>query len=185
MTNGWAVVTGASSGIGLEFARELARHGHPVLAVARRRERLETLARQAAAQAGRIEPLTADLSTGQGLTFGFGKAFAHMRVAQDPDFPLTVYYAFKQSESDDDGEQSGGVVASTGWETMSPLLGNPIVSIPLAYTSALWHRAPTAQSSISKDRDTHGQTRTRVSGRSNCQRSREVGLSHPVGRRTV
>ena len=68
MTNGWAVVTGASSGIGLEFARELARHGHPVLAVARRRERLETLARQAAAQAGRIEPLTADLSTGQGLT---------------------------------------------------------------------------------------------------------------------
>jgi len=68
MTNGWAVVTGASSGIGLEFARELARHGHPVLAVARRRERLETLARQAAAQAGRIEPLMADLSTEQGLT---------------------------------------------------------------------------------------------------------------------
>jgi len=68
MTNGWAVVTGASAGIGLEFARELARRGHPVLAVARRRERLETLARQVAAQAGRIEPLTADLSTGQGLT---------------------------------------------------------------------------------------------------------------------
>src|SRR6516162_576340 len=68
MTNGWAVVTGASAGIGLEFARELARRGHPVLAVARRRERLETLARQVAAQAGRIEPLTADLSTEQGLT---------------------------------------------------------------------------------------------------------------------
>ena len=68
MKNGWAVVTGASSGIGLEFARELAQRGHPVLAVARRRQRLETLARQAAAQAGRIEPLTADLSTEQGLT---------------------------------------------------------------------------------------------------------------------
>jgi len=40
-TKGWAVVTGASSGIGLAFARELARRGHPVLAVARRRERLE------------------------------------------------------------------------------------------------------------------------------------------------
>ena len=29
-----------------------------------------------------------------------------------PDFPITVYYAFKQSESDDDG------TASTGWETL-------------------------------------------------------------------
>ena len=37
---------------------------------------------------------------------GFGKAFAQMRVAQDPDFPLTVYYAFKQSESDADDEQN-------------------------------------------------------------------------------
>ena len=35
--NGWTVVTGASSGIGLAFARELARRGHRVLAVARRR----------------------------------------------------------------------------------------------------------------------------------------------------
>jgi len=28
------------------------------------------------------------------------------------DYPITVYYAFKQSESDDEGE------ASTGWETL-------------------------------------------------------------------
>jgi uncharacterized protein len=63
-----AVVTGASSGIGLEFARELARCGYPVLAVARRRDRLELLAKQAAENGGRIEPLTADLTTGQGLT---------------------------------------------------------------------------------------------------------------------
>src|SRR5215467_13168210 len=68
MTNDWAVVTGASSGIGLAFARELSRRGHPVLAVARRRERLEALARQASAHGGRIEPLTADLTTEQGLT---------------------------------------------------------------------------------------------------------------------
>src|SRR5262249_5789760 len=67
MASGWAVVTGASSGIGLEFASELARRGHPVLAVARRRERLEALAKQAAAQGGRIEPLAADLATEQGL----------------------------------------------------------------------------------------------------------------------
>jgi len=43
---------------------------------------------------------------------GFEKAFAHLRKAARPDFPLTVFYAFKQSEQDDSG------VASTGWETM-------------------------------------------------------------------
>ena len=67
MTKGWAVVTGASSGIGLEFARELTRRGHPVLAVARRRERLEALAKEAAEHGGRIEFFSADLATEEGL----------------------------------------------------------------------------------------------------------------------
>src|SRR6516162_5424967 len=67
MTKGWAVVTGASSGIGLEFARELARRGHPVLAIARRRDRLDALAKETAEQGGRVEGLTADLATDQGL----------------------------------------------------------------------------------------------------------------------
>ena len=65
--SGWAVVTGASSGIGLAFARELARRGHRTLAVARRRDRLETLAREAAKQGGSVVPLAADLSTAEGL----------------------------------------------------------------------------------------------------------------------
>jgi short-subunit dehydrogenase len=43
---GWAVVTGASSGIGREFARTLAGRGYSVLLVARRQERLEELARE-------------------------------------------------------------------------------------------------------------------------------------------
>jgi short-subunit dehydrogenase len=63
----WAVVTGASSGIGLAFARELARRGYPVLAVARRRERLDGLAREAAEHGGLVEPLVADLKTEDGL----------------------------------------------------------------------------------------------------------------------
>jgi short-subunit dehydrogenase len=60
---GLAVVTGASSGIGLAIARELAARGHPVLAVARRADRLEALARDAGAAGGRIHPLVLDLGT--------------------------------------------------------------------------------------------------------------------------
>jgi len=67
LTKGWAIVTGASSGIGLAFAREFVRRGHPVLAVARRRERLEDLARDAAERGGRVEPLAADLNSESGL----------------------------------------------------------------------------------------------------------------------
>ena len=43
---------------------------------------------------------------------GFREVFAHARENALNDFPITVYYAFKQSESSEDGE------ASTGWETL-------------------------------------------------------------------
>jgi len=52
---------------------------------------------------------------------GLAKAFAHMKKAQAPEYPLTVYYAFKQVESegsDEDGLGGAPTVASTGWETM-------------------------------------------------------------------
>lgn len=51
---------------------------------------------------------------------GLGKAFSQMRAAGHPEYPLTVYYAFKQAEADADEEDDNGnlAVASTGWETM-------------------------------------------------------------------
>jgi hypothetical protein len=63
----WAVVTGPSSGIGMVFAQELARWGYPVLAVARRRERLEQLESELTASGGHLEPLVADLQTSDAL----------------------------------------------------------------------------------------------------------------------
>ena len=45
---------------------------------------------------------------------GLGKAFQLMKDRTHPDYPLTVYYAFKQSETDTED----GSVTSTGWETM-------------------------------------------------------------------
>lgn len=43
---------------------------------------------------------------------GFREVFARARETALLDFPITVYYAFKQSEEGDDG------TASTGWETL-------------------------------------------------------------------
>jgi short-subunit dehydrogenase len=58
-----ALVTGASSGIGSEIARSLARRGHGVTLVARRKERLEALAAELREAHGvRVETLACDVS---------------------------------------------------------------------------------------------------------------------------
>ncbi|TRU24936.1 MAG: DUF1156 domain-containing protein [Microcystis aeruginosa Ma_MB_S_20031200_S102] len=50
---------------------------------------------------------------------GLGKAFGRMNAMAHSDYPLTVYYAFKQSETEDsDDDKGNAVVSSTGWETM-------------------------------------------------------------------
>ncbi|QPZ40067.1 SDR family NAD(P)-dependent oxidoreductase [Paramicrobacterium chengjingii] len=58
-----ALVTGASSGIGAEFARRLARRGADIVAVARRVEELEALADEIRAETGRrVHVVPFDLS---------------------------------------------------------------------------------------------------------------------------
>ncbi|MGH3724654.1 MAG: SDR family NAD(P)-dependent oxidoreductase [Mycobacterium sp.] len=57
--NGAALVTGASSGIGEQLAREFSRHGYPLVLVARRADRLQVLA-DSIGPSARV--LSADLS---------------------------------------------------------------------------------------------------------------------------
>jgi short-subunit dehydrogenase len=57
-----AIVTGASSGIGAATARQLARAGMQVVLVARRRERLDTLAEQIRMGGGAAHIIVADLT---------------------------------------------------------------------------------------------------------------------------
>ena len=66
MTKGWAIVTGASGGMGAAFTRALAERGQPVLAVGRA-ERLSRLAARVRASGEVIETLAADLATPEGV----------------------------------------------------------------------------------------------------------------------
>lgn len=61
-----ALVTGASAGIGTEYARELANRGCDLVLVARRAERLESLAAQLGATVN-VEVLAADLASDDGV----------------------------------------------------------------------------------------------------------------------
>jgi short-subunit dehydrogenase len=63
--NATVVVTGASSGIGAELAREISRRGHHVTLVARRRDRLEELARELRQADARPADLADDGSRGE------------------------------------------------------------------------------------------------------------------------
>lgn len=58
----WAIVTGASGGIGLEFARQLADRGYNLVLVARSQARLEEVARSLTASGAEVRLVPLDLS---------------------------------------------------------------------------------------------------------------------------
>jgi short-subunit dehydrogenase len=72
-----ALITGASAGLGAEYARELATAGTDLILVARRLDRLEELAKELGTKHGvRTEVVQADLSTPEGLAAVEGRMAA-------------------------------------------------------------------------------------------------------------
>ena len=80
-----AVVTGASSGIGAALAERLARDGRDLVIVARRKERLEALARRLEAETGvDVEVMVVDLTVPEELQL------VEDRIAAEPRLDLVV-----------------------------------------------------------------------------------------------
>ncbi|MBD2329688.1 DUF1156 domain-containing protein [Alkalinema sp. FACHB-956] len=49
---------------------------------------------------------------------GLGSVFLRIRKVQHFDYPFTIYYAFKQAETEQEEGKASLLVSSTGWETM-------------------------------------------------------------------
>lgn len=72
-----ALVTGASSGLGAHFARTLASAGATVVAAARRKEKLQQLVEEIAADGGKAVAITMDVTSADSIAAGLEEAESH------------------------------------------------------------------------------------------------------------
>jgi len=81
-----ALVTGASSGLGWHFSKVLAAAGAHVVVAARRKERLQALCDEIAADGGKASAVTLDVTDAQSVTACFN---ACEKVAGVPDIVVS------------------------------------------------------------------------------------------------
>src|SRR5689334_4316914 len=85
MPNRIAAITGASAGLGVVFARQLAARGYDLLLIARRRDRMEQLAEELSRAHGiHADICAADLAAEEGI------AAVAARLAVEPRLHLLV-----------------------------------------------------------------------------------------------
>jgi short-subunit dehydrogenase len=127
-SNGTALITGASSGIGATYANRLAKRGYDLILVARDQSRLEKLASELREASGvQVEVLKADLTAAQDI------AAVADRLRNDPGITLLLNNA---------GVASNGSLAEANLEEVDRLIQLNIV--------ALTHLASAAAGSFSK-----------------------------------
>jgi len=157
-----ALITGASAGIGEEFARQLAGRGYDLILVARRRDRLEQLAEQlpttaqivdcdlateADALPGRVEKLDADVdllvnNAGFGLRGRFLELDAERQaemVRVNCEAIVTLTHAFASAMVE---RRRGGVITVASTAGMQPLPYEVTYAatkaFAISFSEALW-----------------------------------------------
>jgi len=152
-----ALITGASSGIGAVFGRQLAARKYDLVLTARRAERLEALGRELAAECGvKCETLPADLSDEEGIAvvegrvlegdvdllinnagFGIGKSFARADLAGQQAMvmvhvvaPMRLMHAARPAMIEG---RRGGVINVASLAAFVSLPGNANYSATKAY----------------------------------------------------
>jgi len=121
---GYALVTGASEGIGALYAERLAARGHDLVLVARNRDKLEALATSIREATGRqVEVLPADLSTRA------GQAAVAERLKAEPAIEMLV--------------NNAGISLSTGLVDADPARLSDMLAINVGALTLLSNAAAT------------------------------------------
>lgn len=170
LRGGTALITGASSGLGMEFARRFAEAGSNLVLVARRRERMEELATELHARNGvAVEVIAADLSVptaaeelkteldrrGIAVTslinnagFGSHGGFAQIdpqRLNQEVQLNVGTLVAMTRAFSEQLLEGSGVLINIASTAAYQPTPGMAVYgatkAFVLSFTEALWAEA--------------------------------------------